>query len=121
MTTPIGWPTTHVECVMRQGASGTVRVRLVVLDDDGQPLPSYAGFTATLVLMRLPGRACVLSLTPSVTADAEQQMLTVDVVFTTADTLTVPEGYIGGVLCVLAPDGERNYPVSFAIDLRRAA
>lgn len=120
MKTPIGWRTTEMQAEIRQGGSGTIRVRLGVLGDDGEPLGSYDGFTAVLRFVG-QGRAGSLSLFPDVVGDADSQTLTIDALFQTSATRALRPGKYTGDLCVTAPDGERNFPVSIALTVHRSS
>lgn len=120
MKTPIGWRTTEMQAEIRQGGSGTIRVRLGVLGDDGEPLDSYEGFTAVLRFVG-QGRAGSLSLFPEVVGDADAQTLTIDAQFQTSATRALRPGKYVGDLCVTAPDGERNFPVSMALTVHRSS
>lgn len=113
---PIGWPVNTIACSLRRGGSGVMRVALPITLPNGDPLPSYTGWTARCAFLREGEEAAALTLTPVVTPDAGAQRLLVDLDFNTAATSAVRGGRLRGDLVLVDPDGELHYALD--IDLR---
>jgi hypothetical protein len=116
---PIGWPRTPLHARIRQGAKGGLLVTLTVVADDGAPLSSYDGFTAALAFCRGLNRAPTLSLEPTVEAVPASQQLAINIDFATENTIDLGEGELRGDLCLIAPDGSRQYPLDVTLTVER--
>lgn len=119
MTTVIGWATQKIEARLRRGASGIVRVAMVVTKPDGSALDTYAGFTASMALCRETESAPVATLNPAVVPDVPGLRLIVDLDFNTALTTALTGSKLHGDLCITDPDGEKNYPIDLALIVDR--
>ena len=119
--TQIGWVPTNRDYRIKQGATGTVQIRLKVLQDDNTPLPSYTGFGGKFSLYTLNNKLIqqftVLAGTLEITDDAPNQQVVYSILFKSADTkLYPPETDLVGDLQVILPDAtESQYPFQVKI------
>ena len=118
----IGWSTTARDYRIKQGAQGTIQVKLTVLQDDNTPLPSYTGFDGKFSLYTLNNKLIQEFTTDSNTLEiipiAVDGEVIYSIKFKSTDTSTYPaETDLIGDLKVILPDGiESQYP--FQIKLR---
>ncbi len=118
----IGWSTTARDYRIKQGAQGTIQVKLTVLQDDNTPLPSYTGFDGKFSLYTLNNKLIQEFTTDSNTLEiipiAVDGEVIYSIKFKSIDTSTYPaETDLIGDLKVILPDGiESQYP--FQIKLR---
>ena len=118
----IGWSTTARDYRIKQGAQGTIQVKLTVLQDDNTPLPSYTGFDGKFSLYTLNNKLIQEFTTDSNTLEiipiAVDGEVMYSIKFKSTDTSTYPaETDLIGDLKVILPDGiESQYP--FQIKLR---
>lgn len=116
---PIGWPVNTINCSLRRGGSGIVRVSLPVSLPNGDPLPSYVGWTARIAFVRESETTPVLSMTPIVTPDALAQRFIVDIDFNTARSSTLQGPKLRGDLVMVDPDSELHYALEIVLYVER--
>lgn len=128
MTTPVqlGWQTAHKDYSIKQGAQGSIQLRLQVANDDGTPLLTYTGFTAKFTLHTSAG-LLVQEFTEAnnglaVASDAINELVIVTLIFTPAHTLMYPAGQkLVGDLKLTLPNGtEHQYPYEMTLLVLRS-
>ncbi len=118
----IGWSTTARDYRIKQGAQGTIQIKLTVLQDDNTPLPSYENFTGKFSLHTLNNKLIqeftTANGTLEITPNAIENEVIYSIKFKSINTSTYPaETDLLGDLKVILPDGiESQYP--FQIKLR---
>ncbi|TXG83334.1 MAG: hypothetical protein E6R13_03965 [Spirochaetes bacterium] len=118
----IGWSTTARDYRIKQGAQGTIQIKLTVLQDDNTPLPSYDNFTGKFSLYTLNNKLIqeftIANDTLEITPNAIENEVIYSIKFKSINTSTYPaETDLLGDLKVILPDGiESQYP--FQIKLR---
>jgi hypothetical protein len=126
MSVRIGWPTTHKYYAIKQGAQGSIQLKLKVVNDDNTPLVSYTGFTAKFSLFNSQGKEvqtftqannCLL-LVP----DSVNQEVVVTLIFKPVNTRLYLAGQkLMGDLKLTLPDGiETQYPYEMTLEVLRS-
>ena len=109
-TNRIGWEVVEYAASIKAGSSGQQRATMIVTDEDGQPLPDYSGWSASVIFRNPFTGTPAITFTPPVTGNAIAMTLAIDLDFVPADTVNLAPGVYLGDICMTSPIGEKYKP-----------
>lgn len=111
-TQAIGWTVTPLTYTPVQGSSGAQRLTANVVQSDGDPLPTYDGWTCEIAIFSPFTLQRAIYITGDVAGDADAHALSFGMTFATATTQNLQAGTYRGGVCFIDPDGHRSTSAS---------
>lgn len=120
MTNRIGWAVTDYDFTIKAASSGSYQFVLNVTNQDGSALPTYDGWTASVIFRNPFNGAAAITKAPTVTGDGVAKTLTFDLDFVEADTENlVPAKYEASVWLLDPSDSGFYCPANLTLTVEQ--
>ena len=122
MSTQIGWGLSTFELAVKQGSSGAFKLTSTVTKEDGSPLNTYDGWTASCKFDSPFSGDAVITFTPDVDGDAMAHTLATTISFVPSTTASLAPGvYRGDIFLTDPTDAARYCPANLNLTIQSSA